>query len=58
MGRRRRGILVGAIGVLGAVGFLALTVYPFQYGPVESSILVGGLVLFAVLETLLDRTSF
>jgi hypothetical protein len=54
MERATKGLLVGVGGVGGALAFLALTVYPFQYGPVESALLVGGLLLFALVETILD----
>ena len=52
------GVLVGVIGLAGALLFLALTVYPFQYGVAESAALVGILVLLALLETVLDDTTF
>lgn len=58
MDRRTKAILVAAIGFLGAVALFGLTVYPFQHGTVESSILVGLLVLLALFETVLDDTSF
>lgn len=58
MDRREKAFLVGVFGFLGAVALLALTVYPFEYGIVESTLLVGGLIAFAVFETVLDDTSF
>lgn len=54
----QKGILVGVIGVVGAVLYLGLTVYPFQYGPVESVLLAGAFVLLALLETVLDGATF
>ncbi|WP_327053545.1 hypothetical protein [Halomicrococcus gelatinilyticus] len=53
-----KALLVAAIAFIGALAFLALAVYPFQYGPVESAVLAGLLVLVALLETVLDRSSF
>ncbi|WP_164722101.1 hypothetical protein [Haloterrigena salifodinae] len=47
--------LVTIIGILGAVIFLGLTVYPFQYGFVESSILAGLIVLFSLFQFVLDE---
>jgi len=58
MNRRENAWLVGVFGVLGAVALLALTVYPYNYGPVKSALLVGGLIAFALFETALDDTSF
>jgi len=45
MDARTKGILTGAIGVLGALGYLALTVYPFGYGMAESAALAGAFVI-------------
>lgn len=53
-----RALLTSIIGILGAVGLFGLTIYPFEYGVVESSVLVGALVIAALLETVLDDTSF
>jgi hypothetical protein len=53
-----KALLVGGIAFAGVVLFLALTVYPFQYGTVESLVLVGLLVLLGVFELVLDDTSF
>lgn len=50
--------LLGGAGVVAAVGVLALTVSPFRYGPVESGLLAGAFVAFAVWETVLDDASF
>lgn len=58
MDRTTRALLVGVIGILGAVAFFGLTVYPFQYGLVESSLLAGFFVLISVFEVVLDETSF
>lgn len=58
MKRDTRALLLGIIGFAGAIGLLALTVYPFQYGLTESLVLVGLLVAFAAFETVLADTSF
>ncbi|MFB6293200.1 MAG: hypothetical protein ABEH60_02930 [Halonotius sp.] len=58
MNRREKAFLVGVIAFLGSIALLALTVYPFQYGLVESTLLVGGYIAFMVFETVLDDTSF
>ena len=46
MDRRAKAWLVGVFGGLGSIALLALTVYPFNYGLVESTLLVGGLLVF------------
>jgi hypothetical protein len=51
-------LLIAGIGMLGAVGLLALTVYPFQYGFGESLLLTGALVGALLFQTVLDDTSF
>ena len=58
MDRSTKALLTAAIGLLGAVGLLALTVYPFQYGVGESLVLVGALVGALLFQTVLDDTSF
>ena len=58
MDRRANAWLVGVVGILGSIALLALTVYPFNYGLVESTLLVGGLLVFMLFETVLDDTSF
>ena len=58
MDRRAKAWLVGAFVVLGSIVLLALTVYPFNYGLVESTLLVGGLLVFMLFETILGDTSF
>ena len=58
MERSTKALLTAVVGVLGAVGLLALTVYPFQYGFGESLILVGALVGALLFQTVLDDTSF
>ena len=58
MDRRAKAWLVGVFGGLGSIALLALTVYPFNYGLVESTLLVGGLLVFMLFETVLDDTSF
>ena len=54
MDARTKGILTGAIGVLGALGYLALTVYPFGYGMAESAALAGAFVIVGLYQTVLD----
>ena len=51
-------LLTGVIALVGAVCFLAFTVYPFPYGGVESAALVGLLVVAALVETVLDDAGF
>jgi len=58
MDRRGKAFLIGLFSVLGAVALLALTVYPFEYGLIESTLLVVGLVVFGIFETVLGDTSF
>jgi len=58
MDRRANAWLVGVVGILGSIALLALTVYPFNYGLVESTLLVGGLLVCMLFETVLDDTSF
>lgn len=55
---RTRALLIGLAGLVGTVAYLGLTVYPLDYGPVESALLAGALVLFAVYEIVLDDASF
>lgn len=58
MERTTRMILTGIVGVLGAVVLIGLLVFPFQYGVVESTILAGAFVCFALFEFVLNETSF
>jgi len=58
MERSTKALLTSIIAALGAVGLLALTVYPFQYGFGESLILVGALAGALLFQTVLDDTSF
>jgi uncharacterized membrane protein len=58
MDRREKAWVVGVLALLGAIVLFALAVYPFQYGLVESTLLVGGLIAFLIFETVLDDTSF
>jgi hypothetical protein len=45
-------LLLGAGSLLvGVVVFLAMTVYPFQYGTVESAVLAGAVVLYLALQS-------
>jgi len=53
MATRTTVLLTGMIGVVGAAGLLALTVYPFDYGLVESAVLAGAFVLAALFQTVL-----
>ena len=43
-----------AVLLAGVVLLLALTVYPFQYGPVESVVLAVALVVLGLYELVLD----
>ena len=54
MDSRAKFTLTALILSVGALILLGLTVYPFQYGWVESSILAGGFVLAALFQTVLD----
>ncbi|WP_181684785.1 hypothetical protein [Halorhabdus salina] len=47
-------ILTGLVGVVGAIAFLGLFVYPMQYGPVESATVAGLIVLAGLWEFVLD----
>jgi hypothetical protein len=58
MDRREKAWVVGLTSFLGAIVLFALAVYPFQYGLVESTLVVGGLIAFMLFETVLDDTSF
>ena len=58
MDRSSKAFLIGLFSLLGAIALLALTVYPYNYGPVKSALLVAGLIAFAIFETVLDDTSF
>lgn len=57
MARPTRALLIAGIGLLGAAVFLAMTVYPFQYGPLESALLAGILVVLALFEVVLEKSS-
>ncbi|MFB6202015.1 MAG: hypothetical protein ABEI98_08385 [Halorhabdus sp.] len=52
---RTSAILTGIVGVVGATVFLGLFVYPLQYGPVESAVAAGLVVLAGLWEFVLDR---
>jgi len=56
MDRSSKAFLIGLFSLLGAIALLALTVYPYSYGPVKSALLVAGLIAFAIFETVLDDT--
>lgn len=58
MARDVQWALLGLVGVVAAVIYLGMTVYPFQYGFAESAVLAGAFVLFALFESVLDRSSF
>jgi len=51
---RTKALRTGIIGIVAAMGVLALTVYPFSYGFAESVLLAGSFVLVALYRTLLD----
>jgi len=55
---RKKALATAAIGVVGSGVLLALTVYPFQYGLVESAVLAVGFVVLALFQTVLDRSTF
>ena len=57
MDRSSKALYIAVIGILGAGGFVALTVYPFQYGLGESVVLTGALVGALLFQTVLDDTS-
>ncbi len=48
--------LLSVVGVIGALLFLGLSVYPFQYGVVESIVLAGGFVVLSIFQFVLDDT--
>lgn len=54
MEARTKALVTGAISIIAAVGGLALTVFPFDYGVVESTALAGCFVLIALYRTVLD----
>mgnify|MGYP006876403033 CR=1 FL=1 len=58
MERSTRAFLTVVIGMLGAVGLFALSIYPFEYGLGESLIVTGVLVGALLFQTVLDDTSF
>jgi len=58
MERSTRAFLTVVIGMPGAVGLFALTIYPFEYGLGESLIVTGVLVGALLFQTVLDDTSF
>lgn len=58
MDTREKAALTGVVGLLGAVVFLALSVYPFQYGTVESGLLAGAFVVAALFQFVLDEATF
>lgn len=58
MDTREKAALTAVVGVIGAVVFLALSVYPFQYGAVESGVLAGAFVVAALIQFVLDETTF
>jgi len=55
---RTKAILTAVIALVGALVMLALSVYPFQYGLVESAVLAGAFVLLALFETVLSDAEF
>ncbi|WP_226040224.1 hypothetical protein [Natrinema sp. DC36] len=57
MDRRTQTFLVSVIGFIGAVIFLGLSVYPFQYGFLDSVLLAGGFVVLSLVAFVLDDTA-
>lgn len=55
--KRAKALLTAGIAFVGALLFFALTVYPFQFGTVESLVLVGLLMMFGIVEGVLADTS-
>lgn len=51
-------LLVRGICPIGAVVFLALAIFPFQYGPLEAVSLAVDFVAFSIFETVLNDTTF
>lgn len=58
MNTRAKALLTAGIAFVGALLFLGFSVYLFQFGTVESLVLVGLLMLFGVVEGVLGDTSF
>lgn len=58
MERSTKLLLTGIITTLGAIVFLGLTVFPFEYGLGESFLMTGVLVGALLFQTVLDDTSF
>ncbi|WP_049900991.1 hypothetical protein [Halococcus agarilyticus] len=54
---RRTAVLSGWIGFVGFVVFLALTVYPFDYAPVDGVLLSAGLLLVVLVKYALDTAT-
>jgi len=54
MATRTKALFIGIVGTVAAAGMLALTVFPFDYGVVESAVLAGAFVLVALYQTVLD----
>ena len=57
MDRMTRTLLVSVIGFIGALIFLGLSVYPFQYGLLESVLLAGVFVVLSLFEFVLNDTA-
>lgn len=55
---RRIAVLMGWTGCIGAVIFCALTIYPLDYEPVDSAVLIGALFIMTVLHIVLNDTTF
>ncbi|MFB6089934.1 MAG: hypothetical protein ABEJ97_02640 [Halobellus sp.] len=58
MDRTTRATVLALIALGGAAVLFAMTIYPLDYGLVEGALLAGAFVLVAVIETVLDDTSF
>jgi len=48
-------VVGGVIVALGILALFAMTVYPFHYGLMESTILAGAFVVVALIEIVLDN---
>jgi hypothetical protein len=58
MDDRTTTLLTVVVLLAGVLAFLGLSVYPFQYGLVESLAVAGGVVALGLVEFVLDRSSF
>jgi hypothetical protein len=58
MNSKEKSVLTAGILSVGALVFVALSVYPFQFGTMESPVFAGLLVGLGIVELVLDDTSF